>query len=70
MQDEIKQEYDNEDWDKAAYLVDKGFVKRNHIEKYDDIRECAINIHTVKMRSHDEYIKNGGPPAFEGKTNG
>jgi hypothetical protein len=70
MQNEIKQEYDNEDWDKASYLVDKGFVKRNHVEKYDDIRECAINIHTVKMRGYDEYTKNGGTPAFEGKTNG
>lgn len=70
MQDEIKQEYDNEDWDKASYLVDKGFVKRNHVDKYDDIRECAVNIHAVKMRGYDEYTKNGGISAFEGKKHG
>jgi hypothetical protein len=69
MQDEIKnREYDAEDWEKAMYLVDRGFVKSNHTDKYEDIRETAINIHNVKMRTYDEYIKNGGTPPFEGKS--
>jgi len=68
MQDEIKQEYDAEDWEKAMYLVDRGFVKSNHPDKYEDIRECARNIHEVKMRGYEEYIKNGGSPPFEGKS--
>jgi hypothetical protein len=33
----------------------------------DNIRETAINIHTLKMRGWDEYIKNGGEPPFGGK---
>lgn len=68
MQDEIKQEYDSEDWEKAMYLIDRGFIKSTHPDKYTDIRETAINIHAVKMRSYDEYIKNGGIPPFEGKS--
>lgn len=68
MQDEVKnREYDSDDWDKAVYLVERGFIKRDHVNKLDDIRETAINIHTVKMRTYDEYIKNGGTPPFEGK---
>jgi hypothetical protein len=69
MQDEVKnREYDSDDWDKAVYLIERGFVKLNPEEdKIDNIRETAINIHTVKMRGWDEYIKNGGTPPFEGK---
>jgi hypothetical protein len=69
MQDEVKnREYDSDDWDKASYLVERGFVKSNPEEdKIDNIRETAINIHTLKMRTYDEYIKNGGTPPFEGK---
>jgi hypothetical protein len=69
MQDEIiKDEYDSEDWDKAVYLVDRGFIKSDStVDKHDNIRQTAIAIHNVKMRSYDEYIKNGGKPAFEGK---
>ena len=67
MQDEIKKEYDQEDWDKAVYLIDRGFVKRNYEDLFEDIRETAINIHNVKLRSFDEYLKNGGTPPFEGK---
>ena len=67
MQDEIKQEYDPEDWEKAEYLIDHGFIKRDHIDKYEDIRETAVNIHATRLRSFDEFIKNGGTPPFEGK---
>jgi hypothetical protein len=69
MQDEVKnREYDSDDWDKATYLVERGFVQSNPAgDKMDNIRETAINIHTVKMRGWDEYIKNGGEPPFGGK---
>ena len=69
MQDEVNnREYDSDDWDKATYLIERGFIKSNPVgDKMDNIRETAINIHTVKMRSYDEYIKNGGTPPFEGK---
>jgi hypothetical protein len=69
MQDEVKNtEYDPDDWEKATYLVERGFIKSNpDDDKIQNIRETAINIHTVKMRGYDEYIKNGGPAAFEGK---
>jgi hypothetical protein len=68
MQNEIADKYDQEDWDKAEYLVSRGFVKSNPgSDKYDNIRETAINIHTVKIRGYDEHIKNGGSPPFEGK---
>jgi hypothetical protein len=68
MQDEIKnKEYDSDDWEKATYLVDRGFVKSNSEDRYQNIRDCAMSIHTVKMRGYEEYIKNGGTPPFEGK---
>jgi hypothetical protein len=69
MQDEVKnREYDSDDWEKATYLIERGFVQSNPAgDKFDNIRETAINIHTVKMRGYDEYIKNGGTPPFEGK---
>jgi len=68
MQDEIiKDQYDAEDWDKAIYLIERGFIKLDHVDKPDDIRETAINIHNAKLRTIDEYIKNGGTPPFEGK---
>lgn len=68
MQDEIiKDQYDAEDWDKAVYLIERGFIKRDHVDKHDDIRETAINIHNAKLRTFDEYVKNGGTPPFEGK---
>jgi hypothetical protein len=66
MQDEVK--YTDEDYDKAVYLIDKGFVKRNYEDKSQDIREAAQNICIVRMRGYDEYIKNGGKSEFEGKT--
>lgn len=69
MQDEIKQEYDSEDWEKAMYLIDRGFIKSDSsMDKHDNIRETAIAIHNVKSRGYDEYIKNGGTPPFEGKS--
>lgn len=70
MQNEIiKDEYDSEDWDKAAYLVERGFIKSDSsMDKHDNIRETAIAIHNVKSRGYDEYIKNGGTPPFEGKS--
>jgi hypothetical protein len=58
MQDEVKR-YDPEDWEKAVYIVSRGFVKRNHENEYDDIRECAINFHNIKCKT-DEH-------PFEGK---
>jgi hypothetical protein len=69
MQDEVKvREYDSDDWDKASYLIERGFVQSNPAgDKMDNIRETAIAIHTVKVRGYDEYIKNGGTPPFEGK---
>lgn len=69
MQDEIiNREYDSDDWDKATYLIERGFVKSNPAgDKMENIRETAIAIHTVKMRTYDEYIKNGGTPPFQGK---
>jgi acetyl-CoA carboxylase beta subunit len=67
MQDEIKQEYDPEDLEKAEYLIDHGFIKSNYSDKYKDIREVAVNIHDVKMRGYDQFIKDGGTPPFEGK---
>jgi hypothetical protein len=69
MQDEVKnREYDFDDWDKATYLIDRGFVQLNPAgDKMDNIRETAINIHTQKMRDRDEYIKNGGTLPIEGK---
>ena len=67
MQDEIKQEYDPEDLEKAEYLIDRGFIKSNYSDKYKDIREAAVNIHAVKMRGYDQFIKDGGTPPFEGK---
>jgi hypothetical protein len=67
MQDQVKK-YDDEDWEKAVYLIDRGFIKGSHADKYEDIRETAENIHTVKMRGYDKYIKNGGKPPFENKT--
>ena len=69
MQDEVKnREYDSDDWDKASYLVERGFVQSNPAgDKMDNIRETAINIHTQNMRDRDEYIKNGSTPPFEGK---
>jgi hypothetical protein len=67
MQDEIKQEYDPEDWEKAEYLISHGFIKSNYSDKYKDILEAAVNIHAVKMRGYDQFIKDGGTPAFEGK---
>jgi len=69
MQDEVKREYDSDDWDKASYLIERGFVQMNPAgDKMDNIRETAIAIHNVKMRGYDEYIKNGGIPPFEGKS--
>ena len=70
MQDEVKnREYDSDDWDKASYLIDRGFVQSNPAgDKMENIRESAIAIHNVKMRGYDEYIKNGGTPTFEGKA--
>lgn len=60
MQNEIKtRDYDPEDWDKAVYLIDRGFIKRDHADKTDDIRETAINIHNAKCKT-DEH-------PFEGK---
>lgn len=60
MQTEIiKDEYDDEDWDKAVYLIERGFIKRDHVDKYEDIRETAINIHNAKCKT-DEH-------PFEGK---
>ena len=69
MQDEVKnREYDSDDWDKATYLIERGFVQSNPAgDKMDNIRETAINIHTQKMRDRDEYIKHGGTPQIEGK---
>jgi hypothetical protein len=58
MQDEVKQ-FDPEDWDKAVYIVSRGFVKRNYTNEYDDIRECAINIYNAKCKTDDH--------PFEGK---
>ena len=67
MQDEIKYTYTEEDWEKAAYLIDRGFVKRNYEDRFEDIKEAAQNICNIRMKSYDEHIKNGGKPAFEGK---
>jgi hypothetical protein len=67
MQDEVKQQYDPEDWDKAEYLLSRGFIKSNYADKYQDILEAAINIHNVKMQGYDQFIKDGGTPPFEGK---
>jgi hypothetical protein len=67
MQDEIKQEYDPEDWEKAAYLIERGFIKSNYSDKHQDTLEAAIHIHTVKMRGYDQYIKDGGTPPFDSK---
>lgn len=59
MQNEIR-EYDPEDWEKAAYLVERGFVKSNYNDKYEDIRECAINIYNLKLKNEEH--------PFEGKA--
>ena len=60
MQTEINlKDYDPEDWDKAVYLVERGFVKRDHVNKLDDIRETAVNIYNAKCKT-DEH-------PFEGK---
>ena len=67
MQDEVKQQYDPEDWDKAEYLLSRGFIKSNYADKYQDILEAAINIHNVKMQGYDQFIKDGGIPPFDGK---
>ena len=70
MQDEVKnREYDSDDWEKATYLIERGFIKSDSsMDKHDNIRETAIAIHNVKSRGYDEYIKNGGTPPFEGKS--
>ena len=66
MQDEIKQ-YDPEDWEKAEYLISHGFIKSNYSDKYQDTLEAAVNIHAVKMRGYDQFVKDGGTPPFDGK---
>ena len=69
MQVQIEDDYyDEDDWQKADYLISRGFVKSvSSMSPYEAIRETAINIHKVKMRTYEEYIKNGGVPPFEGK---
>jgi hypothetical protein len=68
MQVQVEDKYDDEDWQKAEYLISRGFVKSvSDLSPYEAIRETAINIHRVKMRTYEEYIKNGGKPPFEGK---
>jgi hypothetical protein len=67
MQDEVKQQYDLEDWEKAKYILSRGFIKSNYADEYQDILEAAINIHNVKMRGYDQFIKDGGIPPFDGK---
>jgi len=74
MQDEVKQ-YDPEDWEKAAYVVSRGFVKRNYANEYDDILECAINMYNVKCKTDEhpfnrksgweEYTKRQLEPGFK-----
>ena len=59
MQDEVKtKDYDPEDWEKAVYLIDRGFIKRDHDDKYTDIRETAINIYNAKCKT-DEHPFEG-----------
>jgi hypothetical protein len=58
MQDEVKL-YDPEDWEKATYLIEQGFIKRDHADKYQDIRETAINIYNIKCKTNEH--------PFEGK---
>jgi hypothetical protein len=67
MQDEVKQQYDPEDWEKAEYLLARGFIKSNYADKYQDILEAAVNIHNVKMQGYDQFIKDGGTPPFDSK---
>jgi hypothetical protein len=59
MQDEVKKrEYDSDDWEKAEYLVSRGFVKLNPVgDKLDNIRECAINLHNAKCKTDEKPLE-------------
>ena len=58
-------EYEAEDWDRAEYLIERGFIQGG--KTHEDIEEAAKNIYIVRMRGWDQYIKNGGKPPFENK---
>lgn len=58
-------EYEAEDWDRAEYLIERGFIQGGMTP--DNIEETAKNIYTVRMRGWDQYIKDGGKPPFQDK---